>query len=293
MHDVLWKSYAHSLEPCAGILGLWKRWAVRRYKAEEERAWTQFDALVAINRDEERLVRGVLGDSAAIFHAPMGTDLTLWSYGPEPASPPRLAYYGGLGNAQNEQSALRCAAQIMPAIWDKVPDAELWLIGSSPSASLRRLTRDSRVRVTGFVEDVQQVLRTMSAVLCPWTGTFGFRSRLIEVMALGVPVVVSPDAVHGMELQKDRGVLLGETDAALANQALRLIIETTFARDQSRMARDQIERGFSLENTYDSFVMDLHRWLRTRNAGARTAGHAPATPLEFEPTACGSGAAQV
>lgn len=266
MHDILWKSYSHALEPLAGFLGVWKRWAVRQYKAEEERAWTQFDAVVAINRDEERLVSGLLSGHVSVFHAPMGTDLSLWPYSPQPSTPPRLAYYGALGGQQNEQSALRCLTQIMPAIWEKVPDAELWLVGSNPSESLRRLGIDSRVHVTGYVEHVQQVLRTMSAVVCPWIGTFGFRSRLIEVMALGVPVVVSPDAVYGMELQEGKGVLRGRTDAELVNHVLRLITDATFAREQGKLARDQVEQVFSLENTYGRLIADLDRWLRGRQA---------------------------
>jgi hypothetical protein len=223
----------------------------------------------------------------------MGTDLDLWPYSPDPATPPRIAYYGGLGNRQNEQCALRCATQIMPAIWAKVPNAELWLVGANPPESLSRLASDRRVHVTGFVDDVQQVLRTMTAVACPWTGKFGFRSRLIEVMALGVPVVVTPDAVHGMELEADRGVLLGETDGALADHAVRLATDPAFARDQSCKARDQVERCFSVESTYDRLIDDLSRWLRTRKAADQTVGRFAATRPGVQSDARGSGAARL
>jgi glycosyltransferase involved in cell wall biosynthesis len=293
MHDILWKSYAQSLESSSGMPGMWKDWALRRYRTEEEQAWGKFDAIVAINRDEERVVREVVDRRVAIFHSAMGTDLDLWPYSPDPATPPRIAYYGGLGNRQNEQCALRCATQIMPAIWAKVPNAELWLVGANPPESLSRLASDRRVHVTGFVDDVQQVLRTMTAVACPWTGKFGFRSRLIEVMALGVPVVVTPDAVHGMELEADRGVLLGETDGALADHAVRLATDPAFARDQSCKARDQVERCFSVESTYDRLIDDLSRWLRTRKAADQTVGRFAATRPGVQSDARGSGAARL
>jgi glycosyltransferase involved in cell wall biosynthesis len=282
MHDILWKSYAQSLESSSGMPGMWKDWALRRYKAEEERAWSKFDAIIAINRDEELVVREVVGHRVAIFHAAMGTDLDLWPYSWDPATPPRIAYYGGLGNGHNEQCALRCALQVMPLIWSKVPKAELWLVGANPPESLRRLSADSRVHVTGFVEDVQQVLRTMTAVVCPWTGKFGFRSRLIEVMALGVPVVATPDAVHGMELKEHQGVLLAETDGALADHAVRLATDPAFARDQSCKAREQVERCFSVGNTYDRFVEDLSRWLDIRSQRAQTLVRFSAAAPEVE-----------
>ena len=121
------------------------------------------------------------------------------------------------------------------------------------------------MHVTGFVDDVQSVLRSMTAVVCPWEGTWGFRSRLIETMALGVPAVVTPDAVHGMELEHGGGVLHGRTDAELAAHVLQLLSETDFQKEQSRRARERVEQLFSLEKTYGRLITDLADWLRSRH----------------------------
>jgi len=53
------------------------------------------------------------------------------------------------------------------------------------------------------------VLKTITVLLCPFTGTYGFRSRVIEAMALGIPVVATPDAVHGMDLTIRKGEKIG------------------------------------------------------------------------------------
>ena len=135
---------------------------------------------MAINRDEEQLVRESARQLRACVLCPDGHGSSALGLPPEPARPHRIAYYGGFGSAKNRASALRCVTQIMPIVWKKWPLAEIWLVGSNPSDDLRALQRDPRVRVTGFVDDVQSVLRTMTAVLCPWEGTWGFRSRLIE-----------------------------------------------------------------------------------------------------------------
>jgi glycosyltransferase involved in cell wall biosynthesis len=263
---VLWRSYSHALDSRSSLFAPWKRWAVRRYRAAEERAWSRFDAVVAINREEERLVRKLVDERVQVFHAGMGADLERWPYSPAPATPPRLAYYGSLATVQSRQIALRCATAIMPEIWRERPDAELWLVGNNPPDFLRRLESDRRIHVTGFVEEVQAVLRTMTAVLCPWTGQFGFRSRLIEVMGLGVPVVATPDAVDGMELIPGKGLLLGKTDRELAAEALRLLHDPGFAREQGVLGRRQVERGFSIDKTYGCLIADLHDWLRNRVA---------------------------
>ena len=268
MHDILARSYARTLQPSIGLLRPWKRWALNRYQVAEERAWRTFDALVAINSDEQRLAKRVVGETMPVFHAPMGADLSSWPYSPAPSMPPRIAFYGALGGAQNQQMALRCATQILPAIWRSNPDVEFWLVGSNPPDSLRRLVNDPRVKVTGFIDPASEVLRTMTAVLCPWVGTFGFRSRLIEVMALGVPVVVTADAIYGMELEQGSGVLVGGSDDELARHTLALVTMRSYAREQGALARMQVERAFSLKNTYGRLMDDLLVWLCSRESSS-------------------------
>src|SRR5262249_29035716 len=155
--------------------------------------------VIAINHEELNYLRSATPSTTKLFHAAMGVDLALWPYSWSPSGKPCLAYYGGLGSPHNQADALACYQRLMPEIWRRFPDAEFWIVGGNPPETIRALGSDSRVKVTGFVENVQPVLSRMSLLLCPWSGIFGFRSRLIEAMALGVPVVTSPDAVYGME----------------------------------------------------------------------------------------------
>jgi glycosyltransferase involved in cell wall biosynthesis len=257
MHDILWQSYKPYLDAKTGLPNWWKQWAFDRYKMTEEQAWTEFDGIIAINAEEKRYVMSVISNDSSVFYAPMGTDLELWSYSWEPAHPPRIAYYGALGNSHRQREAIRCYDSIMPEIWKSFPETELWLIGSDPPASLRALEGDPRVRVTGYVERVQDIIRTMAVVVCPFSGTYGFRSRIIEVMALGIPVVVSPDAVYGMGMDVGRGILMEETDKKMAQTCIDLLRNPEFARRQSQQARAQVEEKFSLETTYGQLARNL------------------------------------
>jgi glycosyltransferase involved in cell wall biosynthesis len=264
MHDLLWKARARQLDRIQALPKWHKRWALNKYKTSEEDAWKQFDAIIAINREEQKYVETRVPQDIRLFYAPMGINLTQWPYSWEPARPMRVAYYGGLGSPHNQQDALTCFNKIMPAVWQKFPEAQLWIVGSNPPEHIRALESDPRVRVTGYVENVQEVLRTMSAVVCPWSGTYGFRSRLIEVMATGVPVVASPDAVFGMELEEGNGLFLGADDNELAGHVLRLLENPKFAGEQSQLAREQVDRLFSYDNTYMALMDELSLWLRKR-----------------------------
>lgn len=268
MHDVLWQGLQQRLAEREYVPRSIQRWAVERYRRREERAWREFDGLVAINRDEAAYAAAHVRPTAPVFYAPMGADLDHLAYCWSPSRPPRVAYYGALGNAHNERSAMQCYHQIMPHIWSQHPDAELWLVGSKPSDALKALAADPRVTVTGFVPDVRETLSRMSVVLCPWRGTYGFRSRLIEVMAIGVPVVASPDAVAGMEFVDGADVLLAEDSPAFAAHANILLADSEAAAAVSRAARTTVDERFSLDATYGRLAAEMASWVRHRGASA-------------------------
>lgn len=258
MHDILWRSWERRLGERPVVPRWWRRWAVNSYRRRELAAWSEFDAVIAINRAERDEVKEVISHRPILL-APMGVDLNLWQYSWKPSTPPRVAFYGGLGNPDRQRDAMRAYRNVMPAVWRQIPEAEFWLIGSNPPSAFGDLERrDPRVHVTGYVRDVQGILATVTALLCPWSGTFGFRSRLIEAMAIGVPVVASRDAVWGMELETGRGIAVGDDDESLARSAVRLLSDEKYAREQSGGARQQVEDSYSFDETYGKLALELH-----------------------------------
>lgn len=270
MHDLLWKSYERQLAAKAWLPGWWQERAVSMYRNTEEMAWTKFDALITINALEHEYVRDRVTDMP-LFYAPMGIDLKLWPYSWKPSTPPRIAYYGGLSSQHNQRDALRCLREILPAIWTERPEVEFWIVGSNPPDEIRALAqKDQRVQVTGFVEEVQHVLSTMSIVLCPWKGRYGFRSRLIEVMALGVPVAATADAVYGMDLKQGKGLFLASSDEDFSHIVLSLLNNELTAREQSLLASAQVHELYGYDRTYGrlaSQIADFVRQCKDRRAG--------------------------
>jgi len=266
MHNILWQSYKRHLPSRIFGLNWWTAWAISNYKKREEAAWKQFNGLIAINRAEMDYTIQQVPEKNAMFYTPMGVDISSWSYSWQPKKPQRLAYYGGLSSHHNQVDAFFCYEQIMPGIWNNYPNAELWIVGSSPPDTLKKLSeKDARVIVTGYVEQVQDVLMYMSVVLCPWSGTYGFRSRLIEVMALGVPVIASPQAVYGMEMKNGQGLFLEETPQKMVKACLNLLQNFEFSKSQSLLARKQVENFFSFDSTYKCLAQNLLKFAKQQN----------------------------
>jgi glycosyltransferase involved in cell wall biosynthesis len=85
-------------------------------------------------------------------------------------------------------------------------------------------------------------------------------------MAVGVPVVATPDAVYGMELHSERGLLIGVNAEEMANQALRLLRDCCFAEEQSVAAHAQVSQSFDFSATYGRLASELDEWLEAKRA---------------------------
>jgi len=256
MHDLLWKSYQRQLQHKT-IPNALKERLLRQYRTHEHNAWKRFDALIAINQAEYDYVRTHIPDKL-LFYAPMGIDVEAWRYSWAPSNPPRIAYYGNLKNPYNQIEALQCYNKIMPHVWNKFPQTEFWIIGAGPPAEIQTLaSNDPRVRVPGYLDDIQTLLKTMHTVICPFEGQFGFRSRLIEAMALGVPVAATHNAVHGMNIIPNKGIFLSDNNVELGEHCLSIIGKSSFAIEQSHLARQQVTEQFSFEMTYGNLTKNL------------------------------------
>jgi len=111
---------------------------------------------------------------------------------------------------------------------------------------------------------VQKVIAKMGVILCPWEGVFGFRSRIIEVMAIGVPLVVSYDAIAGMGIAEG-GIEVGRTNDELANHVLGLLDNKGLACQLSLNARSDVEKNYSFEDTYLKYFNRLQKRIDERS----------------------------
>lgn len=261
MHNILWQSYVSQLENYR--LPSWiTRWLVQRYRQAEESAWSVFSGVITINNQELEYINTGTNPPRQLYYTPMGIELENWPYNWQPQQPHRIGYYGGLGSVHNQKAALQVIRQVMPHIWRYYPDTECWIVGNRPGAHIQLHTSDPRIKVTGFVDDVQAVLRTLTVLICPWSGTYGFRSRLVEVASIGVPIVTTADAVYGMDFTDSVDILIGDNIAQLTDLAITLLDDPQQALRQSIAARRTVERFYCIEQTYDQLALDLYIQVR-------------------------------
>jgi polysaccharide biosynthesis protein PslH len=167
---------------------------------------------------------------------------------PEPAMAafpfPRLIFTGQMDYAPNVEAVLRAAKAIMPAIREQFPDASLHVVGRRPAPEVADLHGQNGCHVWGRVEDIRTWLKAADLALIPLTIARGVQNKVLEAMAMELPVVLTSGAATGIGAIDGRHLAIADDDAGLAARAVTLLGDRRRARNKGLAAR-----RFVAENT--------------------------------------------
>jgi len=197
-------------------------------------------------RWEERAVRGfnrVLISSAVDREAypisrdlrkridviPNGVDLKHFRFRQVEAKKNLLVFCAKLDYFPNEDAALYFARSVWPLLTARRPELQLQIVGSRPPRSVRRLDGRNNIRVIPSVPDIKPFLGRASVALCPIRIRAGIQNKILEAMALGVPVVATPVCCAGLQLEPGKHLLVADGPEAFAS-AIELLLDNATLR---------------------------------------------------------------
>jgi glycosyltransferase involved in cell wall biosynthesis len=106
----------------------------------------------------------------------------------------------------------------------------LLVAGGSPPPHVRALERHPGVEILGFVDRLEDLFAQLGAAVVPlWRGA-GVKLKTLAFMAAGVPVVGTPVAVEGLEVEHGRHCLVAEDPVGLAGCLRELVADVDAAQ---------------------------------------------------------------
>jgi len=199
--------------------------------------------LVVSEADKRRCVKARPGRRVLVV--PNGVDCAAIKPGRfHTDGPPVIIFTGDMGFAPNVDAALLLATRLFPEIRRLHPDAELRLVGRNPESRVRRLS-GTGITVTGEVTDMTPHLHQATIYVAPHFTGAGTRTKLLEAMAAGLPIVTTSIGIEGIDAAHERDVLIGDDPPSLVLAVERLL------RDASARARLGAASRRLVEQKYD------------------------------------------
>jgi glycosyltransferase involved in cell wall biosynthesis len=232
------------------------RWEAAKMRPVERSAVTAAAATLATSDEDAEVFRA--WGAPRVEVVPNGVDTTEVDYKP-PGAGQGLLYVGQYGYRPNEAAAVELVTQVLPLVQAEVPSVTVELVGRDPTPAVEALDTGG-VAVLGAVEEVLPCLHHARALVVPLRAGSGTRLKILEAMAAGTPVVSTPLGAAGIAADDGEHLLLGESPADLAAQAVRVLSDDALAQRLSKAARALVEERYDwgvFAPTVESLVADL------------------------------------
>lgn len=234
----MWERYHSRSDPRT-----WLSWQkTRRYEA---RLFQQFDALTVVAAHEVEFLTTVLGCRGSVQVIANGVDCDINRPGMYPRVPGRLIYNGALTYGANYDAMQFFLKDIYPAIRQARPDVTLAITGSTKNVHTADLALDSSVTLTGYVDDVRGLVGGSDVAVIPLRQGAGTRLKILEAMALGVPVVATSKGAEGLQVRHGEHLLIADEPRDFAAQTLRVLNDATLRRALTAEARRLVEAQYN------------------------------------------------
>ena len=165
----------------------------------------------------------------------------------------------GSAHPHNKRAIEFGVKRLWPEIFACTPEAELHVFGSGTEQVVIQPRRQdscwSRIRVVGSVESFIGSMSEYRVHLVPTVSGVGVKTKVFDSLVAGTPVVATPAALEGTELEPCDAVFVSDSNSALAERTRELLT------DESAWTRAHIQ---ALERS--AHVSDFPRFRDTVKA---------------------------
>lgn len=243
----------------------WPVWAFReldwrRWSGYQLSVWERFDRLVVFTERDMRVVAEIAPElQTRVRVAPFGIDLPSRA-DVDLEEPATLLFTGNLTHPPNVDAAGWLAAEVMPRLRARRPDARLLLVGAQAPNEVSAL-QGPGVEVVGEVPVMGPYLERAAVVLAPVRTGGGMRMKVLHALAAGKAVVTTARGAEGFMLGGQPPLVIAEGADAIAAETARLLDEPERRRALGERARRYAADHYSagaygrrLEAVYDEAV---------------------------------------
>ena len=242
-HEVLSASFA---ERARHETAFWRKGILRlrslKKRVEEKKWYRRFKKIVVFTEYDKKII----GDNYKIKDIeviPLGIDLDAYSQASAQEKKYDLLFVGNFSHMPNVDGASYFYRSIFQLVKKEFPHLKVVFCGANPSEEILRLSKmDKSILVTGYVDDVREYYVKSKVFIAPIRYGTGMRYKILEAMAMGVPVVTTSVGARGID---EQSICIADTPQEFADRVIELLNNPQKRQDISEKARITVKECYS------------------------------------------------
>jgi glycosyltransferase involved in cell wall biosynthesis len=209
----------------------------------EGRACSRAQVVLAVSEQDKQALKMVADESTPIEVVPITVDAEhftsiLNARNPQPDRLLTIGTMFWMPNSQGVSWWLHGGYELLRTI---CPDLTYDIVGARPPRALQLLAvRYEGVTLHGYVADTLSFWTRASALAVPILSGGGVRVKILEAMAMGVPVVSTTIGCEGLNVRTGEHLLVADTPEAFAHAIAKILRDKALAVRLAQNARQLI-----------------------------------------------------
>jgi len=261
-HDIMYeKRVLEKRYRSKGILSKKDKTFLEKYKKLELKNTGLADLIISISNYDSTVFNNYFPDKQHIL-IPIGQNIKQFNNYPKKDDGKTILFYGSMGGEQNIIAFWRLYNKIYPKIKKEIPEIKLIVLGANPPINIKDLDNGDSIIITDYVKDLREYIAKSSLMILPLVISGGFRSRIVEVMAMGVPVIGTHNALDGIGLSNSENCIIEDNNEVLASKAVDLLSNNYKLNKLSHKSQKFAIGNYSLEKTYGKLAEYYEKYIK-------------------------------
>lgn len=215
---------------------------LRKY---EERNCYKFYMNITVSEDDKLMLKKISPHSR-IEVVENGVDVNFFKQKDNHNNTNRLIFAGRMDQYSNVDAIMEFCRNVWPLVKEKFPKMRFSIIGNNPPQKLLDMARnDERIEVLGYVDDVRPYFAGASISICPIRDGGGTRLKILDAMAMGMPIISTTIGCEGIDVSPGKDVLIANTPEEYVNSISKLNNDDFLRENLSNYARIKVENKYS------------------------------------------------
>ena len=222
----------------------------KQLKRYELATINDIDGIVSISYEDEEKYRNI-NPRKPILNVPFGININEYKTADKVKSN-EFFHLGSLSWKPNLEGVQWFLKNVWPKYIDKQPDAVFHLAGRDIPDSIYQLKLKG-LNIVGEVPDAKEFISSHGVMIVPLRAAGGIRVKIIEGMALGVPVLSTDVGAEGINCTTGHDVIIANTADEFIEEMLKCD-STPYLESVGRNARVLVEKDHNSYNLSQELI---------------------------------------